>query len=67
MARSGPGPLTTADYNTINKELQRQEMIRQQIELAAQAGIPCAEMDEACKALREQIGQIKKVYFPDRP
>jgi len=61
------GPLTDADYRRLNEELTRSEHVRQQIDLAIQAGFPCEDQDRACQAIRDQLSQIKRTYFPDRP
>lgn len=61
------GPLTAADHKKINKDLAALEHVRAMIEQAAEAGIPCGELDQTCKAAKAQLEQIKKVYFPDLP
>lgn len=60
-------PFTDSDYAKINKELARQEQLRQLIELGKEAGIPCEDGDEACRQVREHLMKIKKVFFPDKP
>jgi hypothetical protein len=65
--RASSAPLTDADYQEINKRLGRLDQVRVALEKARAAGFPCAEQDDACKALEAQLKQIKSVYFPERP
>lgn len=67
MVNPSIGPLSEADYKKINSALAKLEQTRVEIEKALEAGIPCQEQDAACKAVRDQLVQIKKVYFPSRP
>lgn len=67
MPRPSMGPLSDNDYAKINKHLALLENVRQEIEKATQAGMPCDEMDQQCHALRDRLQAIKAAYFPDRP
>lgn len=67
MAGLVKSPFNDQDYARINKELARQEQLRQLIELGKEAGFPCEDGDEACRQVREQLMKIKKVFFSDRP
>lgn len=67
MAGQVKGPYSMADVERWNNDLQTLERTRQEIELALQAGFPCQEQDAACKALRDQLMQLKRVYAPGVP
>jgi hypothetical protein len=67
MASLVKHPFTDQDYTKINKELARQEQLRQLLEMGKEAGFPCEDGDEMCRQVREQLIKIKKVFFPDRP
>lgn len=67
MPRNPMGPLSDADYAKINKALAALENGVHETTRAMEAGFPCAEQDTVCKALIDQLQQIKKVYFPERP
>lgn len=60
-------PLTQRDYERINRELAALAQAKQQIEMANQAGIACAEADEECKKRIDFLTNLKKVYFSDQP
>jgi len=61
------GPYTAADLKRWNDSLGQLERTRVEIEQALAAGFPCQEQQQACTALRDQIMQMKKVYFPNKP
>jgi hypothetical protein len=67
MARPVSGPLTESDYNKLNQSLQGLENERQQIGMALQAGLDCAQEDQLCQDLQRRLNQIKAVYFPMHP
>jgi hypothetical protein len=67
MARTVSGPLTEADYTKINAALQGLENEKQQIGMALQAGLDCAQEDQLCEDLRKRLHQVKSVYFPMHP
>lgn len=67
MASLVKNPFSDNDYQKINKELARQEQLRQLLEMGKEAGIPCEDGDEACRQVREQLLKIKKVFFSERP
>lgn len=60
-------PLSDADYAKLNKVLAGQENVRQMIETAKQAEIPCDEQDQQCQELMKKLYALKRTYFPDRP
>lgn len=67
MARQISGPLTESDYNKINTALQGLENTQQEIGMAMQAGLDCAQEDQLCKDLMRRLNQIKGIYFPMHP
>jgi hypothetical protein len=67
MARAVSGPLTEADYAKINSALQGLENEKQQIGMALQAGLDCAQEHQLCEDLHKRLNQIKSVYFPMHP
>jgi hypothetical protein len=67
MAGSQLSPLTEEDYQKINTQLGNLARLQQEIQLAAQAGCAVGDKSEACQRLTQQLSEIKRVYFPDRP
>ena len=60
-------PLSDADYTKLNKVIDGQERVRQMIETATQALIPCEEQNQVCQEMLTKLYAMKKTYFPDRP
>lgn len=67
MAGLPKPPLTDRDYAKINEQLARLAQAQMEIDKANEAGFPCAEMDQECKARKAMLDKIKLAYFPDRP
>jgi hypothetical protein len=67
MARPVSGPLTETDYQKLNAALHGLENEKQQIGMALQAGLDCAQEDQLCEDLRKRLAQIKATYFPMHP
>jgi hypothetical protein len=67
MAGSLVNPLSEEDYRKINEQLGNLARLQQEITLAAQAGCAVGDKSEACQRLTQQLSEIKRVYFPDRP
>lgn len=66
MPRPSLGPLTDQHYKRINEALSKLAAVRQEIEKATEAGLPCGELDQECRDKQALLERLKKVYFPDR-
>lgn len=65
--RGSPPPLNDTDYHAINKQLENLARLQQDIAQAIAAGCDASEQNSHCLYLKQQLEQIKRVYFPNKP
>lgn len=61
------GPLTEADLEGINLQLDRLSELEQELKLATQAGVDVSAQKEEARQSREQLIRLKQTYFPGKP
>jgi hypothetical protein len=61
-----PAPLSQPQYQAINQSLRMLSQIREQIQRAQAARVPCDQQNELCNFLTERLNALKSTYFPNQ-
>jgi hypothetical protein len=62
-----PLSLDDSHYRTINEQLRKLALAKEDLDRALSGGVDCGDTPEVCAFLIQQYQQRKQAFFPNRP